>query len=217
MKQATIDDAWKDDLPRINSIIHSMQKNDKNVFDKATRALVSHVKAYSKHECNLILRTKDLDLGRVATSYGLLRLPKMPEMREEFNKSFIGPENTIDINSLKYKNKQKQVAYQAKQEIFQQTGEWPGKKLIKKKTESFDEAKKTKEFRKENRKKRQELKKTLKESGGVINKKRKMKFSQDELDELARDNAAFKKFRKHKIGKNELDSQIGIDSDDLSD
>lgn len=218
MKQADIDDTWKDDLPRINSIIHSMQKSDKSIFDKGTRAFVSHVKAYSKHECNLILRVKDLDLGKIATSHGLLKLPKMPEMKEKFNETFIGPENTIDINSLKYKNKQKQVAYQAKQEIFQQTGEWPCKKnIVKKKTEAFEEAKKRKEFKKENRKKRQEIKKSIQEakaSGDVIKKKRKMKYSQDELEELARDNAAFKKFKKNKISKNELDNEIGIDSSD---
>lgn len=221
MKQAEIDDSWKEDFPRVNSIIHNLQRNDKSIFDKGTRAFVSHVKAYSKHECNLILRVKDLDLGRVATSFGLLKLPKMPEMKEEFKKSFIGPQNTVDINSLKYKNKQKQVAYQAKQEIFQQTGEWPGKKsIMRKKSEAFGEAKQTKEFRKENRKKRQELKKTIQEakaSGEVIKKKRKMKYDKDELEELARDNAAFKKFKKNKITKNELDNEIGIDSNDSFD
>lgn len=217
MKQTEIDDTWKDELPKINSTIHSMQRSDKNIFDKGTRAFVSYVKAYSKHECNLILRVKDLDLGRVATSFGLLKLPRMPEMKDEFNKSFIGPDKTVDINSLKYKNKQKQVAYKAKQEVFKETGEWPGKKNnIKRQTEAFADTKQKKEIRKENRKKRQDHKKTIQEakaSGEVIKKKRKMKFSKEELDELAKDNAAFKKFKKHKISKNQLDNELGIDSD----
>lgn len=35
-----------------------MQLNDRLVFDKANRAFVSYIQAYSKHECNLILRVK---------------------------------------------------------------------------------------------------------------------------------------------------------------
>lgn len=219
MKPADIDESWNEDLNRINCIIHKLQQKDKNVFDKATRAFVSHVKSYSKHECNLILRLKDLDLGKVATSYGLLRLPKMPEMKDEFQQSFIGPEKTVDINSLKYKNKQKQEAYQKKQTIFQETGEWPGKKIVKKFNESWTEAKQRAEKRKENRKKRQEFKqviKTAREKGEVVPKKRKNKYSQEDLEELAKDIRAIKKFKKNKISKEELDNQMGLtDSDNL--
>ena len=44
-------------------------------------ALVSFVRAYSKHEASFIFRVKDLDLIGVAKSYGLLRLPRMPELK----------------------------------------------------------------------------------------------------------------------------------------
>lgn len=222
MVQAQIDESWKEDLTRVNSIIHNMQKNDKNIFDKGTRAFVSHIKAYSKHECNLILRLRDLDLGKIATSYGLLKLPRMPEMKDEFSKSFVGPDTAVETNSLKYKNKQKQEAYKAKQVVFEETGEWPGKKQAKKKvtSESWSEANKKKEIRKERRDKRQDIKKTIQEKkagGEIIKKKRKLKCSQEELDELARDNAAFKKFKKNKISQKELDTQYGIGSDGDSD
>jgi len=43
---------------------------------------VSFVKAYSKHEASYIFRLKDLDLVGVAKSFGLLRLPKMPELKD---------------------------------------------------------------------------------------------------------------------------------------
>jgi ATP-dependent RNA helicase DDX55/SPB4 len=45
------------------------------------KAFVSFVRAYSKHEASYIFRIKDLDLVGVAKSFGLLRLPKMPEMK----------------------------------------------------------------------------------------------------------------------------------------
>ena len=37
-------------------ILRDWQKNDRGVFDLANRAFVSHVQAYSKHECKYILR-----------------------------------------------------------------------------------------------------------------------------------------------------------------
>lgn len=219
MKPAEMEENWNEDFNRINGIIHKLQQKDKNIFDKATRAFVSHIKSYSKHECNLILRIKDLDLGKIASCYGLLRLPKMPEMKKQFYETFIGPDKTVDINTLKYKNKQKQEAYQKKQTIYQETGEWPGKKIVKKSNESWTEAKKKEDKRKENRTKRQEIKKTIKdakEKGEVIGKKRKNKYTQEDLDELAKDIRAIKKFKKNKISKEELDNQMGLtDSDNF--
>lgn len=201
--------------------IHEIQRKDKNIFDKGVRAFVSHVKAYSKHECSLLLRVKDLDLGRVASSYGLLRLPKMPEMKDKFKETFIGPTEVVDVNNLEYKNKQKQQAYQKKQEIYQETGEWPGKKIVKKSSESWGEAKNKRELRKDNRKKRQDTKKVINEqkaSGAVIvTRKRKNKYTQEDLDDLVKDIAAIKKFKKNKITKAELDNQMGFDSDDNDD
>lgn len=47
---------------------------------QAMKAYVSHIRAYSKHEASYIFRLKDLDLIGVAKSFGLLRLPRMPEI-----------------------------------------------------------------------------------------------------------------------------------------
>lgn len=43
---------------------------------------MSFVRAYSKHEASYIFRLKNLDLVQVAKSFGLLRLPKMPELKD---------------------------------------------------------------------------------------------------------------------------------------
>ena len=42
---------------------------------------MSFVRAYSKHEASYIFRIKDLDLVGAAKSFGLLRLPRMPELK----------------------------------------------------------------------------------------------------------------------------------------
>lgn len=38
--------------------IRQLQLNDRSIMDKATRAFVSYIRSYSKHECNVILRVK---------------------------------------------------------------------------------------------------------------------------------------------------------------
>lgn len=50
---------------------------------KGAKGFVSFVKAYSKHEASYIFRLKDLDLAGVAASFGLVRLPKMPELKTQ--------------------------------------------------------------------------------------------------------------------------------------
>lgn len=55
-----------DELPQIDLMdaqditnkIRKLQLSDRLIFDKANRAFVSYVKAYSKHECNLLLKVK---------------------------------------------------------------------------------------------------------------------------------------------------------------
>ena len=45
-------------VPDLLPQLRDWQRNDRSVMDKATRAFVSFVQAYSKHECKFILRLK---------------------------------------------------------------------------------------------------------------------------------------------------------------
>ena len=45
-------------LPNLFKEIRSWAKNDRTIFDKAQRAFVSYIQAYSKHECKWVLRVK---------------------------------------------------------------------------------------------------------------------------------------------------------------
>ncbi|KAI0306497.1 DEAD-domain-containing protein [Multifurca ochricompacta] len=55
--------------------------SDEAEAQAATKAFVSFVRAYSKHEASFIFRLKNLDLAGVAEGFGLLRLPRMPELK----------------------------------------------------------------------------------------------------------------------------------------
>ncbi|EIM90127.1 DEAD-domain-containing protein [Stereum hirsutum FP-91666 SS1] len=78
------DDRVEDEaVPAYLSKIRELLLSDRALHDAAAKSFVSFVRAYSKHEASYIFRVKDLDLVGVAKSFGLLRLPKMPEFKGE--------------------------------------------------------------------------------------------------------------------------------------
>ncbi|VDD76474.1 unnamed protein product [Mesocestoides corti] len=77
--------------------------NDRLLYEKGIKAFVSFVQFYRKHDCSLLFKIRDLDLGALANAYGLLRLPHMPELNGIPNFSFIAPD--VDLSKLKYKEK----------------------------------------------------------------------------------------------------------------
>ncbi|XP_051172574.1 probable ATP-dependent RNA helicase DDX55 homolog [Leptopilina boulardi] len=192
--------------------MRNLQRNDRLLFDKANRAFVSYTQYYQKHECRLILRLKDLDLGKVALSFGLLKMPRMPELKGLDLSSF--HEEKFDINTIKYKDKQREASRLEKLKEFKETGIWPGKKIRKmKKTEPWSEAKKNKLNHQERRKnKREKRKKKIEMNSDPIKKKRKKGISEEDLAELTKDMALIKKLKKKKISEQEFDFAFGIES-----
>ena len=104
-----------------------MSVKDRAVMEKATRAFVSYVRAYKEHHCRFIFMFKELDLGRLATAFGLLRLPKMPELTKadvsNFDIASSSPPlefKDVDVDAIRYKDKarekQRQKLLKAKKE-----------------------------------------------------------------------------------------------------
>ena len=91
-----------------------MSLQDRAVMDKTTRAFVSYIRAYREHHCRFIFRLQDLDIGRLATGYGLLRLPKMPELKKVDLTNFEKPAETPDFDLIKYKDKTRERQRQQK-------------------------------------------------------------------------------------------------------
>ena len=196
--------------------LHKLQAADKGLYDKGVRAFVSHIQAYRKHECNAILRLKDMDLGKAATGYGLLQMPRMPELKTLKADNFIAPSFEVDVSKLTYKNAQKEQARLEKVKTYEETGQWPGKKKHKKQTESWEQTKKAKmdvKTKKELRKAKKLRKKADEEANGPKAKKRKEQFSQEDLDELANDIRLFKKLKKNKITEEDFNKEMGIDDE----
>ncbi|RSH94612.1 ATP-dependent rRNA helicase spb4 [Saitozyma podzolica] len=68
--------------PALLEDIRKLVLTDRELADKAAKAFVSSLHAYTKHEASFIFRVPDLDFHGLAMAYGLLRLPAMPEVRD---------------------------------------------------------------------------------------------------------------------------------------
>lgn len=203
----------------LNAIIHRLQMEDRTIFDKGNRAFVSHIQAYSKHECNYILRVADLNLGKIATGYGLLKMPLMPELKNQaLGADFVGPSTaaTINFSAIAYKNKEKEASRQKKLEVYHETGKWPDISKHRKQTEAWSLAK-AKRAEQKGKKDERKSKKALKKENALelkkAERKRKGGYSQEDIEELASDIAMFKKLKRKKITEEEFEEAMGMESD----
>lgn len=194
------------------SIAHSIQLKDRTNFDLANRAFVSFIKSYAKHECSLILRVKDLPMGLLAKGFGLLRLPKMPELKNADVSGFVP--KRMDYNQITYAEKNKEASRQKKLQIYFETNEWPSKNAKKRciPTTPWELSKKRKVDKKERRKTRHEKneKRTL---SGVPKRKKRSKVSEEDIAALAKDIALIKKMKKKKISSEDFEKEFaGLDA-----
>ncbi len=79
---------------------------DRALHDKGQRAFVSWVKAYSKHHASSIFRVADLDWTELGNAWGLLRLPRMPELKRWEGDRSLGVQ--MDYDGFAYKDKQRE-------------------------------------------------------------------------------------------------------------
>ncbi|KAL5049228.1 hypothetical protein BDW71DRAFT_176389 [Aspergillus fruticulosus] len=81
-------------------------KADRAVHDRGQKAFVSWLRSYSKHQASSIFRVADLDWEGLGKAWGLLKLPKMPELRNFTGDKTLGVE--IDWDTYAYKDKQRE-------------------------------------------------------------------------------------------------------------
>ena len=69
------------DVNELLEIIRSILIKDRSLHDSSIKALTSTVRSYSKHEQIYLFRSSELDIIGLAKAFGLLRMPKMPELK----------------------------------------------------------------------------------------------------------------------------------------
>ena len=113
-EEAEVDHAAR----RLETQVRQAAKEDREVMEQATRAYVSYVRAYTKHELSYIFRLVDLDLAAIAHAFGLLRLPAMPELKSRPGLQYSAEE--LDFNCIPYKDRTKEKARQLNIKIVDQ-------------------------------------------------------------------------------------------------
>ncbi|XP_064653253.1 ATP-dependent RNA helicase DDX55-like isoform X3 [Lineus longissimus] len=195
----------EEEVPNVLPNVQEIAVKDRDVFQKGTKAFVSFIQAYSKHECYLIFRSKDLDFPKLAKGFGLMRLPKMPELKgkrlPEFDEKYRG----FDFNSIPFRDKGREKQRQIELKKFQEGKVQRREKFNKKKAQTVPWS--DQKQRKEKRKKRKEVKELK------AQKRKVEEFDEGELDDLAADVRLMKKLKQGKISKEEFDEEFDDGSD----
>ncbi|KAL8939662.1 MAG: hypothetical protein Q9216_003238 [Gyalolechia sp. 2 TL-2023] len=103
------------DAATASDAIRTVVRADRALHDKAQRGFVSWVKAYSKHQASSIFRLSDLDWADLGNAWGLLKLPKMPELKKWDGDRGLGV--GVDFDNYAYKDRKRE---QVRKEQLQQ-------------------------------------------------------------------------------------------------
>ncbi|KDR83717.1 hypothetical protein GALMADRAFT_86191 [Galerina marginata CBS 339.88] len=222
--------------PEVSVFLGKIRKTilaDRALHDQAVKAFVSFVRAYTKHEASYIFRLKDLDLVGVAKSFGLLRLPKMPELKNVDRSSW--QDTDISWDGFAYADRAQEakrlaalaeaVATKAARETEQIRSDRVEKK---KKNTAWSEKLDKKGEREKRRDKRKLKKKWLKSQAGpnvpppvqtgenqVIGKRQRvqvddsMEDDDDDWAELAREEKMAKRVRQGTVSQRQFDAEFG--------
>jgi ATP-dependent RNA helicase DDX55/SPB4 len=189
---------------------HIIWKRISSLF-RAVFSVIRHHKEWSVTQSPdtclfcLLLRFASLDLGRLATSFCLLRLPKMPELREDKGKlqHFVGAGPEVSIFSIPYLDKAREAARQ--------------KRLAEELAAGGKNAKQIKaEQRKADQLRRQQEKRQKAVQKGRNPDKKRGRHEEivDEWDDLAKEERLYKKMRRGKITKDQYEALMRGGSSD---
>ncbi|KAJ3560246.1 hypothetical protein NP233_g10968 [Leucocoprinus birnbaumii] len=219
--ERSLDDEVDSNLSKIRTKVLC----DRAIYDQAAKAFVSFVRAYSKHEASYIFRIKDLDHVGTAKSFGLLRLPRMPELQNVNKENWA--DATVDWDNYAYADKAQEAkrlaAKVVEKDVIEKEREKRKQEKAKKKkaNAAWSEQTNKKEERDKRREKREKKKKWLKEqrtTGSAApddtpDKKRSRPDTQnsgsgeeDDWDDLAKEERMAKKLRKGEISQQEFDA-----------
>ena len=154
----------------------------------------------------------ELDIGNLAYGYGLLQLPKMPELKGQEIVNFSAVE--IDPSSIPYRDKAREKQRQAK--LLQEkkdTGSGFRPRNRNPKTVNCSWSKKKEKVKKKEVQKKRNCVKETKSNNRL---KRKIdRLDESEIDELAKEARLVKKLKSGKISRAEFELQIN-DEDDIN-
>ncbi|KAM0264725.1 hypothetical protein ACHAQJ_000550 [Trichoderma viride] len=173
----------EDDARDATSTFRKLLQTDRAIHDKAQKAFVSWVRSYAAHQATSIFRVSDLDWADLGNAWGLLRLPRMPELRSFNGDKMLGVE--MDWDEFAYKDKARE---QARQEamVADKTGQTEKRAADAKRKRKNNEAWSAKQEQEDVRTERREKRHKKKEAEKTALMTEDEKLKQLELNELIR-------------------------------
>jgi len=182
------------DLPlnhdKLKELIQHEMKQDRDLIDKASSAFVSFVRYYKEHTLQFIFSMKLLDIGHVANSFFLFKVPRVKEILGISLKTFV-TDHTVKYEEVPYKDKNKEKQKEGLNQKRQEKLEWKEQK----KQEDEDKMKQKRNVSKNQK------------------KKRKAENDWNEWEELQKEENLFKKLKKGKISLKQFNDLVYNDSD----
>uniref|UniRef100_A0A0N5B9Y5 ATP-dependent RNA helicase n=1 Tax=Strongyloides papillosus TaxID=174720 RepID=A0A0N5B9Y5_STREA len=190
LEEFKFDDVSDEEAEEFRNKLIERHSHDRDALELVTRAYMSLVKALVSHDCQVVCKGKNMDLVGYANSYGLLRLPKLPELAKRDLSGFRRP--NVKCSDVPYKDEKKEAE---RQKALEERAKETAKKYAER--EARDAVKNNEPNKKVNKK--LEAEKEI---------KRKRKAANQEWNELAQSQNVLKKLKKGKISKEEADELL---------
>lgn len=187
----------KKGIESTHKTLRRASETNREIMEKGVRAYVSFIRGYKEHHCRFIFRFKELQYGALAMAMGLLRLPKMKEIRKapkKFMECF--DESPVDADAVAFHDKAREK--QRLKTLKEQQEAAAARKLLE------EDKPKPKKEKPEQKEKRQTAFKRRKEE------------SRADIEEMEDDYRALKKWKKGKMTDEEFDLEIGFDEESLN-
>lgn len=171
--------------------IRNLVRDDRAFYDKAQKAFVSWARSYVAHKATSIFRAADLDWADLGNAWGLLRMPRMPELKDWKGDKLLGQD--IDWDNFAYKEKAREQTRKAALEA-ERSGEKSKKvdevKRKRKNNEAWSAKHGKEDERVERREKRHKKREAERVSHMTEDEKAKDMELKDLIAEVRRQNAA---------------------------
>ena len=198
----TSDPAAKAGAAALCSELRALSEKSREAMEKGTRAFVSYMRGYKEHHCRFIFRQKELQLARLARAMGLLRLPRMKEIRKApkatlqgFEESGVNPDEVPYLDRAREKQRLKAAAEREEARAAN--------------PEAFEDTKREREKRR--REEERLAAEKAKSEKRLTAAKRRQAEAREDFDDINDDYRALKKLKKGKITEEEFDFELGFE------
>uniref|UniRef100_A0A914Z1X4 ATP-dependent RNA helicase n=1 Tax=Panagrolaimus superbus TaxID=310955 RepID=A0A914Z1X4_9BILA len=100
------------DVEKTRNKIVKLASTEREFLELGTNAFVAMINAYLSHDCQIVCKVWDLDIGNLANAFGLVRMPKISEIKKVDISTFQRVD--IETSSIPYKDAENEAVRQEK-------------------------------------------------------------------------------------------------------